>query len=88
MVPGIKSILRLAYIVTGRSTVEYAASAWLPWISLSTIEKLLMYQRYAGMAIAGHAKTTSAEAILAEANLPTVATRATQLNAIAMDRFL
>ena len=42
-----------------------------------------MCQRYAGTAITGQIKTT-----LAEADLPTVATRATQLSKIAMKKSL
>ena len=47
-----------------------------------------MCQRYAGRAITGQIKTTPAEAILAEADLPTIATRATQLNTILMEKSL
>ena len=35
-----KSTLWSTYIATGRSTVEYAGAAWLPWVSLSRMEKL------------------------------------------------
>ena len=35
-----KSILRSAYIATDRSTDEYVAAAWLPWVSISMMEKL------------------------------------------------
>ena len=83
-----KSILRSTYIVTGGSTVEHAAVAWLPWVSISTIEKLEMYQRYARRAITGQIKATPVEAILAEADLPTVAARATQLSNVAMEKSL
>ena len=34
-----KSILRSAYIATGWTTGEYAAAAWLPLVSMSTMEK-------------------------------------------------
>ena len=47
-----------------------------------------MCQRYAGRAITGQIKTTSVEAISAEAHLPTVATCATQLSTIAMEKYL
>ena len=73
-----KSIVRYTYIVMGRSTVEYAAAAWLPWASHSTMEKLEMCQRYARRAITSQIKTTPVKAILAEHVLPTVATRANQ----------
>ena len=81
-----KSILRSTYIATGRSNVEYAAAAWLPWVSISTLGKLEMCQRYAGRAITGQMKTTPVEAILEEADLPIVATWATQLSTIAMEK--
>ena len=93
-VPGVnrwgyeKSILRSAYKATGRSTVENAAAAWLPWVSILTMEKLEMFQRYAGRAITRQIKTIPVEAILAEADLQTIATRATQLSTIAMEKFL
>ena len=48
-----KSILQSTYIATGRSTVKYAAAAWLPWLWISMMEKLEMCQRYAGRAITG-----------------------------------
>ena len=76
----------VTYIAAGRSTVEYAAVAWLPWILISTMEKLEMCQRYAGRATTGQIKTTPVEAILAEADLPTVAIRATQPSTIAMEK--
>ena len=43
-----KSTLRSTYIATGRSSVEYAAAAWLPWISPATMGKLETCQRFAG----------------------------------------
>ena len=64
----------LSYIATGRVTVKYTAAAWLPWVSISMMEKLEMCQRYAGRAITGQIKTTQVQATLAEADLPTVAT--------------
>ena len=45
-----------------------------------------MCQRYAGRAITGQIKTTPVKAILAEADLPTVATRATQLSTIVIEK--
>ena len=45
-----------------------------------------MCQRYAGRAITGQIKTTPVEEIMAEADHPTVATRATQLCVIAMEK--
>ena len=47
-----------------------------------------MCQRYAGRAITGQIKKTPVEAILAEADLPTVATRVTQLSTLAMEKSL
>ena len=51
-------------------------------------EETGMCQKYAGRAIAGQIDSTLVEAILAEADLPTVATRATQLSTIAMEKSL
>ena len=64
-----KSILWSTYIATGRLTVKYTATAWLPWVFISTMEKLKMSHRYAGRAITRQIKTTPVEAILAEADL-------------------
>ena len=75
-------------MATGSSTVEYAAAAWIPWVSISTMEKLEMYQRYFGRAITGQIKKFFVKAILAEADLPTLATRATLLSTIAVEKSL
>ena len=83
-----KSILQSTYIATGKSTVEYAAVAWIPWVSLSTMEKLKMCQRYSGWPITGQIKTTPVEAFITEADLWTVATRATILTTMAMEKSL
>ena len=83
-----KSFLRSTYIATGRSTIEYAAAACLPLVLFSTMAKLKMCQRYAGMAITGQIKMTPVEAILAEAGLPSVTIRVTQLSTIAMEKSL
>ena len=81
-----KQTLRATFIPTGRSAVEYAAASWLPWVSSSTMEKLETCQRFAGRAITGQVKTTPVEAILAEANLPKIGTKATQLCSIALEK--
>ena len=81
-----KQTLRATFIATGRSAVEYAATAWLLWVSSSTMEKLETCQRFAGRAITGQVKTTPVEAILAEANHPKIGTRATQHCAIALEK--
>ena len=78
-----KQTLRATYSATGRSAVEYAAAAWLPWVSSLTMEKLETCQRFVGQAITGQAKTTSVEAILAEDDFSKIGTKATQLCAIA-----
>ena len=83
-----KHTLRCTYIATGRSTVEYAAAAWLPWIAPTTMEILESSQRYAARAITGHVKTTPSEAVLAEADLPTIETRSKQLSVIALEKSL
>ena len=47
-----------------------------------------MCQRYAGGRITGQTKITPVKVISAEADLPTVATRATQVSTIAMEKTL
>ena len=81
-----KATLRSTYITVGRSRVEYAAPAWLPWLSATGVEKVEANQRYAGRAITGQLRTTPTEAILVEANLPSIETRATQLGLIAYEK--
>ena len=76
------------YIATGKLTVKHAAAAWLPWATHSMMKRLKMCQRYAGRAITGQVKITPVEAISVEADLPTVATRASQLSTIAMEKSL
>ena len=83
-----KSVLLSTYIATAGPTVMYAAAALLPWVSASTMDKLEMCQRYAVRTVTGQIKTTHVKVILAEVDLPTVATRATQLSTIAMEKFL
>ena len=59
VMPGVDRLrLRSSYLATGRSNVECAAAAWLQLVSLSTIEKVEMCQRYAGRAIIGQVKIT------------------------------
>ena len=60
--------------------------AWLPWALIEMMEKLEMCQMYAERAITGEIKTTPVKVILAEAELQTVATRATQLSTIAIEK--
>ena len=55
---------------------------------ISLIEKLEMCQRYAGKAITGQIKTIPVEAILSEADLPTVAIRAMQLSSTDIEKSL
>ena len=83
-----KSISRSTYIAMGRLTVEHTTAAWLPWVLNSMMEKLKMCQRYAGRAISGQIMTTHAKKISAQADIPTVATGATQLSTIAMEKSL
>ena len=83
-----KSTVRSTHIATGRSTVKYAAAEWLPWVLISAMDKLAMCQMYAGGALTGQIETIPVKAILAETDLPTVATRATQLSTIAMVKSL
>ena len=60
-----KSILLSTYIASRRLSVEYAAAAWLPWVSPSTMENQKTRHRHAGREITGQIKTTHVEAILA-----------------------
>ena len=83
-----KSILWYIYIATVGSNIEYAAAAWPTWVSISTMEKLEICESHAGRAIIGEIKSTPIEAILAETDHPTVATRATLASTMAMKKSL
>ena len=83
-----KDTLRSTYIATARSAIEYAAPAWIPWIAATNMEKLETSQRHAGRAISGLVKTSPKEAIMMEADLPLIQTRAMQLSIIAYERSL
>ena len=72
----------------GRSVIEYAAPAWIPWISKTNLENLEAAQRYAARAVTGQLKTTPAEAILIESDLPSIKTRSRQLAISAFDKAL
>ena len=65
-----KQDLRTVYIATQRSVAEYAAAAWTPWLSSSSIEKLERTQLQAARAITHHVRSTPTEAVLYEADLP------------------
>jgi len=79
-----KEVLRGTYIAVGRSVIEYAAPAWIPWISKTN----LAAQRYAARAVTGQLKTTPAEAVLIESDLPSIKTRSRQLAISAFDKAL
>ncbi|XP_061619114.1 uncharacterized protein LOC133472409 isoform X1 [Phyllopteryx taeniolatus] len=83
-----KATLRNTYIATARTVAEYAAPAWIPWISPTNLEKLEASQRYAARAITGLLKTTPSDAVLIESDLPSIKTRATQLAIYAYDKSL
>ena len=74
------------YITTRCSKVEYGTSSWLLWISSSMLENLERSQRYVGQTITGHLCTTHVEAILAQANLPSIERRAIQQRTNAMEK--
>ena len=65
-----KQDLRTVYIATQRSVAEYAAAAWIPWLSSSNIEKLERTQLQAARVITHHVRSTPTEVVLYEADLP------------------
>ena len=83
-----KTTLRATYIAAVRSIAEYAAAAWMPWASSTTIEHIEKSQLFAGRTIAGLIQSTPSEAIRAECLLPPITTRAKQLRVIAVDKAL
>ena len=83
-----KEVLRGTYIAVGRSVIEYAAPAWIPWISKTNLENLEAAQRYAARAVTVQLKTTPAEAVLIESDLPSIKTRSRQLAISAFDKAL
>ena len=78
--------LRASYIALCRSSIEYAAAGWAPWITKSTMERLEEAQRYGARAITGLLKTTPKEVLLIESNLPSITTRLRQLSIQAYDK--
>ena len=80
--------LHATYIMTGCSKVKNSESLRLLWISNSTLENPERSQRYVGRANTGQLCTTPVEAILAEANLPSIKTWAIELISITMDKSL
>ena len=81
-----KEVLRGTYIAVGRSVIEYAAPAWIPWTSKTNLENLEAAQRYAARAVTGQLKTTPAVAVLIESDLPSIKTRSMQLAISAFDK--
>ena len=81
-----KETLRMTYIATGRSLLDYALPAWVPWLSTGNCERLEQAQRHAARSITGLVKTTPSEALHIEANLPTVQQRARQICVIALEK--
>ena len=61
---------KTVYIATQRCVAEYAAAAWIPWLSSSNIEKLERTQLQAARAITHHVRSTPTEDVLYEADLP------------------
>ena len=80
---------RSTYVATGRALAEYAAAAWHPWMSSTSLEKLKSAQRHAGRRICGLLKTTPYNnAILVECDLPPMETRSMQLALKAYEKSL
>ena len=64
-----KARLRTVYIAAQRRVAEYAAAAWIPWLSSSNIVKLERTQLQAARASTNHVRSTPTEAVLYEADL-------------------
>jgi ribonuclease HI len=71
-----RDTLRATYLAVGRTTMEYAAPGWMPWLAESNIERLETAQRECARVVAGTVKTTPREGVLAEAGLLPVKTTA------------
>ena len=65
-----KQDLRRVYLAHIRSVLDYAGSAWQPWIKESNIERLETTQNTAIRIITRQAKTSPVESLRLEANLP------------------
>jgi len=80
--------LRASYIALCRSTLEYAAAGWAPWLSATVTNRIEQAQRYACRAITGLLKTTPSNVLLIESNLPSMKTRHKQIALAAYDKAL
>ena len=67
--------MRTIYIATVRSLAEYAAPAWAPWASNTNIQKLERTQSDAARAITGQLRSTPIDAVLHEAQIPSLSSR-------------
>ena len=65
-----KQDLRKVYFSHIRSVLNFAGSAWQPWISNTNIGKLERTQNKALRLITGQAKSSPVDALRAEANIP------------------
>ena len=63
------------YIAVVRSVLEYAVTAWVPWLSTTTITKLKGVQLETASAITSQDRSTPVEAVLAESQLLPISTR-------------
>ena len=64
-----KNTMRKVYISLIRSCLDFAAPAWLPWLSATKFQCLEATQNKALRIMTGQAKTTPVEALRAEAGV-------------------
>ena len=67
--------MKMIYTATQRSIAEYGSSAWAPWISRTSMERIECAQRRAARRITGATASTPVEALSREAGLEEQKTR-------------
>ena len=83
-----KHSLRRVFTSTQRSIMDYAASAWQPWLSSSQMEKLERTQNKCLRLITGQYSNSDLDAVRLEAGVPSYQTHSNQLIATAYEKGL
>ena len=77
-----RELMRMIYVATQRSLMEYAAPAWTPWISGTNEERLEKTQIRAARPITGAVASTKSEAVLHDVGLERIKERHRQASLI------
>ena len=70
-----------------RRILEYSAAVWAPWLSANSTNKLVNVQLEAAGAITGLVRSTPAEAVLAESQLPPISSHFQAIYLLSADKW-